>query len=96
MNTDPKKEKAENTMEIQKKEILMERVSLGEIKPGRTVKLVAVEGGGSLQSRLASLGLIPGAQIEMVRNSAKGPFVVAVRGSRLALGRGLARHLVVI
>jgi len=35
------------------------------VQAGRRVRLVAVEAGGGLQGRLASLGLIPGAEIEV-------------------------------
>jgi len=70
-------------------------IPLGDIHAGQTVRLVHIGGGCSLRSRLAALGLLPGVQLEMVRNSSSGPFVVAVKGSRLALGRGMARHILV-
>ena len=70
-------------------------IPLGGIHAGQTVRLVHIDGGCTLRSRLAALGLLPGVQLEMVRNSSSGPFVVAVKGSRLALGRGMARHILV-
>lgn len=70
-------------------------VTLNMIEPGRAVKLVSVDGGNNLRSRLASMGLIPGEEIQVVRNSATGPFIVAVKGSRLVLGRGMANKIMV-
>lgn len=86
---------SEKNNKPESEETRLERIPLSGVKPGRTVKLVSIEGGCSLQSRLASLGLIPGALIEVVRNTGNGPFVVAVKGSRLVLGRGMAQQITV-
>ena len=48
-----------------------------------------------MQSRLASLGLLPGEQIHVVRQGQFGPIVVSVKGARLALGRGVAHQILV-
>jgi Fe2+ transport system protein FeoA len=66
---------------------------LSETKAGQVVRLISVRGVESLQGRLASLGLVPGALIEVVSIFAGGPFIVAVKGSRLALGRGMAQQI---
>ena len=70
-------------------------MTLSMIKPGRVVKMVSIEGGVNLRSRLASMGLIPGVEIAVVRNSQAGPFIVTVKGSRLVLGRGMAQKIMV-
>ena len=44
------------------------------IQVGRIVKLVAVEAGGGLQGRLAAMGLVPGVEMEVLRNTPHGPF----------------------
>lgn len=41
-------------------------------------------------SRAAALGFTPGAKVTVVQNYGRGPIIVAVRGTRLALGRGEA------
>jgi Fe2+ transport system protein FeoA len=46
-----------------------------------------------VQSHLASLGFIPGTELEIIRRDAGGPVIVAVRDGRMALGNGLACHL---
>jgi Fe2+ transport system protein FeoA len=53
------------------------------------------EGGRQLRSRLAALGLLPGAELEVIQNSGQGPFVVAVKGSRIVIGRGMAARIAV-
>jgi Fe2+ transport system protein FeoA len=68
---------------------------LAIVQGGRRVRLVAVEAGHGLQGRLAAVGLVPGVEIEVLRNSMHGPFLVAVKGSRIVLGRGMARKIMV-
>ena len=63
------------------------------VNRGQKVRLVAINAGRSLQARLASMGLIPGVEIEVINNSSKGPFIVAVNGVRLMLGRGMAHKI---
>jgi Fe2+ transport system protein FeoA len=62
-------------------------------KPGSRVKLVSVSGGHRLRARLASLGLVPGAEMRVIRNDRSGPFIVAVRQSRVVIGRGMANAI---
>ena len=68
---------------------------LASAGPGSTVRLLAVQAGRELQSRLASMGLVPGVSIEVVTNSMRGPVVIAAGGSRLMLGRGMAQKVLV-
>ena len=63
------------------------------VQAGRRVRFVAVDAGHGLQGRLAAMGLVPGVEIEVLRNSLHGPFLVAVKGSRIALGRGMAQKI---
>ena len=45
--------------------------------------------------RLAALGFTPGAQVSMTQNFGRGPLIVTVRGTRVALGRGEAAQIFV-
>ena len=65
------------------------------VDEGKRAVLRSIEGGRQLRSRLAALGLLPGAELEVVQNSGHGPFVVAVRGSRIVIGRGMAARIAV-
>ena len=70
-------------------------IPLTMVENGRTVRLVSVDGGRQLLMRLAEMGLTPGAEIEVVSNTYHGPFIVAVKGSRVILGRGMATKICV-
>lgn len=48
-----------------------------------------------LVSRLSSLGFTPGARVSMVQNFGRGPIIVMVRDTRIALGRGEAQKVIV-
>ena len=66
---------------------------LALIHEGTKAVLRAVRGGRGLRGRLAALGLIPGAEVTVVRNGGRGPFVIAVNESRICLGRGMAMKI---
>ncbi len=65
------------------------------LSEGKKAILRSIEGGRQLRSRLASLGLLPGAELEVIQNSGQGPFVIAVKGSRIVIGRGMASRIAV-
>ncbi|MHB8087717.1 MAG: FeoA family protein [Anaerolineaceae bacterium] len=69
--------------------------SLAEIKTGAMVTLENILVGRELTSRMTSLGLTPGASVEVLQNYGRGPIIVSVRGTHVALGRGEARKLLV-
>ena len=70
-------------------------MSLAMVDEGKRVRLVAVHSGVGLKGRLAAMGLVPGVEIEVVRNRFRGPFVLEVKGSRMMLGRGMAHKILV-
>jgi Fur family transcriptional regulator, ferric uptake regulator len=59
------------------------------------VRFVKIEAKQNLKKRFAELGFIEGEQIRIVKNSHFGPLILEVRGSRLAIGRGQAQHILV-
>lgn len=62
---------------------------------GEEVILVSVDGGQILRKRLADLGLNPGMILRVIQMDPEGPVIVAVKDSRLALGRGMAQKVLV-
>ena len=68
---------------------------LAMVRTGAQVRLVRIDAGRGLQARLASLGLLPGTGLRVVSVNARGPAVVAVGESRIALGRGMAHKMMV-
>jgi ferrous iron transport protein A len=69
---------------------------LSKVQAGETVKLVGIEAGRGLKSRLASMGLVPNVKITVVNNSQPGPFVISVKNSKMMLGRGMAHKIMVL
>ena len=63
--------------------------------PGEEVRLVAIRGRWRMRRRLADLGLNPGMTVRVVQHSGRGPMIVAVKDSRLAIGRGMAHRILV-
>lgn len=46
-------------------------------------------------NRLYQLGILPGVIVEVVANYGCGPIVVKIHGSETAIGRGIARRIIV-
>ena len=69
---------------------------LSKVQAGETVKLANIEAGRGLNSRLASMGLVPNVEITIVNNSHPGPFVISVKNSKIMLGRGMAHKIMVL
>lgn len=65
------------------------------VQSGKRVYVVGMTGGGGLRGRLAAMGLVPGTQIEVIRNLSPGPVIINVRGSRIMLGHGMAQKIMV-
>ncbi len=70
-------------------------VSLGAVRSGESVRIQKIQGGRHFLSRLASLGFTPGARLKVIQNFGKGPIIVNLRDTRLALGRGEASKIIV-
>ncbi len=69
---------------------------LSAVAAGQTVKLVAIDAGHGLRSRLLAMGLVPNVKITVVSNNHPGPFVVGVKGAKIVLGRGMAHKIMVL
>ncbi len=71
------------------------QIPLAMADAGRKFRLVSVNGGRAVCSHLAALGLIPGVEVEVKRNSPGGSFVLGLRGGQLVIGRGMAQKILV-
>ena len=76
----------------QKKE---EPIPLTMATPGKKVTLIAIDGGKGIRTRLYSMGITPGISLRILNNGARGPFLVEVRDSKVALGYGMAKKIMV-
>ena len=70
-------------------------VSLSELLVNERATIRSFTIGRLETNRLASLGFTPGAQVDMTQNYGRGPLIVIVRGTRVALGRGEAAKIFV-
>jgi ferrous iron transport protein A len=68
---------------------------LDEMPAGEQAVILSFDNGRGIAGRLTSLGFTPGAEILMTQNFGRGPLIVTVRGTRVALGRGEAAKIVV-
>jgi ferrous iron transport protein A len=70
-------------------------LTLLDLEAGETGLVHELDGGTHFRSRMASLGFTPGVRVKMVQNYGHGAVIVSLRGTRVALGRGEARKVVV-
>jgi Fe2+ transport system protein FeoA len=68
----------------------MGAIGLDELPTGGEAEIESVCGAGSMMSRLAALGFVPGSRVSMVQNRGRGPIIVSVIHTRVALGRSEA------
>ncbi|MBN1641793.1 MAG: ferrous iron transport protein A [Anaerolineae bacterium] len=70
-------------------------IPLTELAAGEQSTVAELRGGRSFVSRLATLGFTLGAPLVVVQNFGRGPLIVRVRDTRIALGRGEAERVLV-
>jgi Fe2+ transport system protein FeoA len=70
------------------------RFPLSMASAGQTVRLVRIHAGRRLTRRLADMGLTPGVELTIIRDSG-GPLLITVRDSRIALGRSMTHKLII-
>ena len=68
---------------------------LSRVEPEKEVTLIDIKGGRGIRSKLYSMGLVPGATLTVLNQNRSGPIMVAVKDSRLAIGLGMARRIIV-
>ena len=70
-------------------------IPLSVVPTGRTVRLSSIDAGCGLKSKLAAMGMVGNVELFVVSNSSPGPFVVNVKGTKIAIGRGMANKVMV-
>jgi ferrous iron transport protein A len=68
---------------------------LTSLPQGARAVVTDLVGGHAFQQRVASMGLQAGYEIRVLQNHRRGPMLIAVGDTRLALGRGMARKVFV-
>ena len=69
-------------------------MTLDNAEVSRQVRVIMIEGGQGVRSHLNTLGIHVGDWITVVERAPfRGPVLVQINGSRLALGRGVAQRV---
>ncbi|MFA5014550.1 MAG: FeoA domain-containing protein [Actinomycetota bacterium] len=67
--------------------------SMAEAVPGKKYKIVKIDGGCRLNSRLCAMGFIPGEGFYVSGASLGGPLCIMIKGTKFAIGRGMAERI---
>lgn len=71
-------------------------IPITDLKPGQKAIITMVRGNRRVTQRLADLGLTPETSVSILKSAPfNGPIEVAVRGSKLAIGREIAENIMV-
>ena len=74
----------------------MEVETLIQVSKGRNMRIVKIEGGKSFQEKAESLGLRVGVQVKKLSTQVmNGPVTIQIGSSKVALGRGMAKKILV-
>ncbi len=66
---------------------------LSSIQTGQSVIIDSINFNVKLRRKLQDMGLTPGVKLNVVSKSFLGPLVVDVRGTRVALGKGIVSNI---
>ena len=70
--------------------------TLDQIYENKKAKVIDIEGGAGIRQRLSQMGIHPGDIITILRYGAlRGPILIEIHGSQVALGRGIASRVIV-
>ncbi len=70
-------------------------IPLSYIGEGKRVQIIRIDGSDRLKSRLNAIGFVPKTEVFVVKNSTKGPLVISIKGSKIAIGSGIAHKIIV-
>ena len=59
----------------------------------KSYKIVKIEQGKGIKLKLASMGLLPGKIVKIIKNDFSGPVIVAIKAVRISVGRGLSKKI---
>ena len=74
---------------------MSKHIPLAMVSSGETVTIVDIRAGRGLTQRLTDMGLVPGTALKVINSQMPGPVIIDLRGSRLALGHGIAQKIIV-
>ena len=75
---------------------MVQLLTLDQIEKDRQVIVVEIEGGWKIRQRLNQMGIHPNDRILVKRSGVMGgPILVQIHGTEVAIGRGMARKIVI-
>ena len=70
--------------------------TLDQVCENEKAKVIDIQGGQGIRQRLGQMGIHPGDMITILRYGAlRGPILIEIHGSQVALGRGIASRILV-
>ena len=70
--------------------------TLDQVHENQKAKVIDIQGGQGIRKRLGQMGIHAGDIITMLRYGAlRGPILIEVHDSQVALGRGIASRIIV-
>jgi ferrous iron transport protein A len=70
--------------------------TLDHVRENQKAKVIDIQGGQGIRQRLGQMGIHSGDEVAMIRYGAlRGPILIEVHGSQVALGRGIASKIIV-
>lgn len=66
-------------------------MTLDRLKTGQSARVKDINRGSNAQQRLMEMGIVPGVEIELLaKHPFRGPVIIQLNNTRIALGRRLA------
>ena len=66
---------------------------LSAVKEGSEVRVIGFRGGVGLIQKLTAMGFVTGSRLKVIRSQVGGPMIVLIKGSQMAIGRGIASKI---
>lgn len=70
-------------------------IQLLKLRHDDKARISSINGGQALTSRLRAMGIYPGAVVKKMLSPSRGPVVIEVLNSKVAIGRGMAEKIMV-
>ena len=69
--------------------------TLANALPDKKYRIVNIDGGCKINSKLCAMGLMPDEVVSVYIASRGGPVCIAVKGSKFAIGRGMTNRIII-
>jgi ferrous iron transport protein A len=71
-------------------------IAVSKLKSGQSGKIIEIQGGQGLATRLSALGIIPGRKITKISDMLmRGPVTIKTGSTQVAIGHGMAKKIIV-